>query len=134
MDSAAEVIEAGGEVLCYLLRRTVRPTHTLFVTPPEARQQVGFIVYPRDGVVRRHAHRPIERHLVGMSEVLVVQSGQCQLDLYDQDHVLVASRVLEQGDVVVLTGGGHGLRMLEDTVLLEIKQGPYLGVDDKELF
>jgi hypothetical protein len=33
-----------------------------------------------------------------------------------------------------MVGGGHGFRIKEDTVLLEIKQGPYLGVDDKELF
>jgi len=31
-----------------------------------------------------------------------------------------------------LVGGGHGFRMQEDTVLLEIKQGPYLGLGEKE--
>jgi hypothetical protein len=38
------------------------------------------------------------------------------------------------GDVVVLLDGGHGFRMLEDTVLLEIKQGPYSGLGEKEQF
>jgi len=33
-----------------------------------------------------------------------------------------------------MVGGGHGFQIKEDTVLLEIKQGPYLGADDKELF
>jgi hypothetical protein len=28
----------------------------------------------------------------------------------------------------------YSVRINEDTVLLEIKQGPYLGADDKELF
>ena len=33
-----------------------------------------------------------------------------------------------------MTGGGHGFCMLEDTVLLEIKQGPYTGLEEKEHF
>jgi hypothetical protein len=30
--------------------------------------------------------------------------------------------------------GGHGFRMLEDTVLLEVKQGPYGGQAEKSRF
>jgi hypothetical protein len=33
-----------------------------------------------------------------------------------------------------MVGGGHGFHMLEDTVLLEVKQGPYTGIDEKEHF
>jgi hypothetical protein len=33
-----------------------------------------------------------------------------------------------------MVGGGHGFRMLENTVLLEVKQGPYTGIDEKRLF
>ena len=28
--------------------------------------------------------------------------------------------------------GGHGFKMLDDTMFLEIKQGPYTVVDEKE--
>jgi hypothetical protein len=41
---------------------------------------------------------------------------------------------MSQGDVITLIGGGHGFRMKEDTVLLEIKQGPYGGEQDKARF
>jgi hypothetical protein len=41
---------------------------------------------------------------------------------------------LAEGDVMVLVAGGHEFRMREDTVLLEIKQGPYPGVAEKERF
>jgi hypothetical protein len=47
---------------------------------------------------------------------------------------LVAPRELNVGDVMLMVGGGHGFRMLEDTVLLEIKQGPYTGENEKERF
>lgn len=72
--------------------------------------------------------------MVGTSEVLVVRHGRCEVDFYADDLSLVATRELSAGDVMLMVGGGHGFRMLEDTVFLELKQGPYLGVDEKELF
>ena len=35
---------------------------------------------------------------------------------------------------MLMVGGGHGFQMLEDTVLIEVKQGPYTGLDEKERF
>jgi hypothetical protein len=56
------------------------------------------------------------------------------LDLYTDDQVLLCSREVVSGDVVLLLSGGHGFHLLEDTVLLEVKQGPYVGLQEKELF
>jgi hypothetical protein len=47
---------------------------------------------------------------------------------------LVAPRELNVGEVMLVIGGGHGFRMLEYTILLEIKQGPYTGEIEKERF
>jgi hypothetical protein len=134
MNSDIETITAGGQILCYLIRGTFQPDKTAFITEPNARQQVGFIVYGQGGVIARHTHRSLERHLVGMSEVLVVRAGLCEMDIYNDQHEVVVTRSLRAGDVAVMVGGGHGFRVLEDTVLLEVKQGPYLGEQDKELF
>jgi hypothetical protein len=46
----------------------------------------------------------------------------------------VATRLLEAGDFVLMVSGGHGFRVVEPTILLEIKLGPYAGPEDKELF
>ena len=120
--------------LAYIIRAEMAPEKTTFLTPSELNLQVGFVVYPAGGEVARHLHRPLERHIIGTSEVLVVKEGRCQLDIYDDDRKLVATRELRTGDVMLMVGGGHGFRMLEDTVLLEIKQGPYTGLDEKERF
>jgi len=129
-----ELITANGQTLCYVIRAKIRPRQTTFITPPEAKQQVGFIVYPKDSVIPRHIHKPLERHIIGMAEVLVVRSGHCQIEVYDEQKSLVTVCDLYKNDVVLMVGGGHGFQIKEDTVLLEIKQGPYLGADDKELF
>ena len=129
-----EQITAAGRPLAYIVRASLAPSATTFLTPPELQQQVGFVVYPKGGEIARHSHLGVDRSVQGTSEVIVMRSGRCELDVYDDDHSLVATRVLAPGDVMIMVGGGHGFRMLEDTVLLEVKQGPYMGREEKVLF
>lgn len=129
-----EHIVCDGRPLAYIIRAELAPDKTTFLTPPEFNFQLGFVVYPQDGEIVRHVHRPLERHIVGTSEVLIVRKGRCMIDIYDDDHRLVATRELRTGDVMLMVGGGHGFRMLEETILLEIKQGPYTGLEEKERF
>jgi hypothetical protein len=132
--SDREWIEKNGKPLAFIIRGSVMPDKTTFLTPNEFKQQVGFVVYPRGGEIKRHVHLPLERHLVGTSEVLIVKKGHAEIDIYDDDRQLVATRELRTGDIMLMVGGGHGFRMIEDTVFLEIKQGPYTGIDEKERF
>ena len=129
-----ETIEHGGAPLCLIVSARSVPDETTFYTPPEFNLQAGHIVYPKGGEIPRHRHHPIKRIIVGTPEVLLVRKGRCQVDIYSDDEELVASRELREGDVIVIIAGGHGFRMLEDTVFLEIKQGPYPGTDEKVRF
>ncbi len=129
-----EIIDSPQGPLAYIIRGGHLPERTTFFTPPEFKQQVGYVVYTAGGEVIRHMHLPLERHLIGTSEVLLVLKGRTLFDVYDEDRRLVATRELCQGDVMLMVGGGHGFRMLEDTTFLEIKQGPYLDREEKERF
>lgn len=129
-----ERVMDGAQPLAYIIRAAMRPTQTTFVTPDDFKQQVGFVVYPKGGEIARHVHLPLERHLVGTSEVLVLRTGRCLMDIYNDRKELVSTHELGAGDIMLMVGGGHGFRMLEDTVFLEVKQGPYTGVDEKERF
>lgn len=128
------MISAGGQVLAYVIRSAFAPEATTFPTPSDLNLQVGYVVYPAGGEVPRHSHHPVQRAITGTSEVIVVRDGRCALDVYDDEHTLVATRELGPGDVMLMVGGGHGFRMLEPTTLLEIKQGPYGGEDEKVRF
>ena len=129
-----EKIVHGDKPLAYIIRSGLMPSQTTFLTPPEFKQQVGFVAYPAGGEIARHVHLPLQRSLAGTSEVLVVRKGRCLMDVYSDDRELVATRELNNGDIMLMVGGGHGFRMLEDTVFLEVKQGPYLSVEEKEHF
>ncbi len=129
-----ETISHDDQVLCILIHANTLPIETTFLTPPEYKQQVGFVVYPKGGEIKRHTHVALERHLVGTSEVLMVKKGRCLIDIYNDAHELIKTCELHEGDLMLMVGGGHGFRMLEDTVLLEVKQGPYTGLEEKERF
>lgn len=133
-ESLTECIGCDGEAIAYIIRAEKAPERTSFVTPDDFKQQVGFIVYPKGGHIARHIHKPLERHLVGTSEVLLVRKGLLEVDFYNDRKDYLETRELREGDLILLVSGGHGFRCREDTVLLEIKQGPYIGPDEKEKF
>jgi hypothetical protein len=122
-----EPIADAGRVLAYVVRGSDGPERTTFLTPAECNVQVGYVVYGAGEEIVRHMHLPVERHIVGTSEVLLVQRGRCEVDVYAEDRRLIGTRELRQGDILIAVAGGHAFRVVEDTVLLEVKQGPFVG-------
>jgi hypothetical protein len=129
-----EMVSFQGHLLAYVIRASFAPDETTFVTQPDFKQQVGYIVYAAGTEVARHVHVPLKRSIVGTSEVVIVRKGRCEVDIYTDEKELVTTRELRTGDVMLMVSGGHGFRMMEDTILLEVKQGPYTGLEEKERF
>ncbi|MCF8345863.1 MAG: hypothetical protein K9G38_01520 [Bacteroidales bacterium] len=89
---------------------------------------------PEGYVIPPHVHNPVSREVQFTKEVLFIKSGKVRVDFYDDDQNYLESRLLQQGDVVLLAFGGHGFEMLEDSEIIEVKQGPYAGEADKTRF
>ena len=132
LQSPVEQIQDGEVSLAWIFHHEYEPAWTEFPTPDDFSLQVGYVVYPAGGEIAAHRHRPLERRVHRTAEVLLVKKGRALADLYSEDDRLVVTRELREGDVLLLLSGGHGFRMLEDTVFVEVKQGPYLGDDEKE--
>lgn len=133
-DTIEEIKTADGQLLAIIIKASFQPEKTTFLTSDDLNQQLGFVVYPAGGVIVPHLHTDVQRTTTGTQETLLVRSGLAEIDLYDDARQPVATRSLAQGDLITLISGGHGFRMTEDTVLLEIKQGPYGGEQDKMRF
>lgn len=118
--------DAEGNALALLVPAGFSPTATTFLTGPDAAQQVGFIVRPAGDVIRAHAHLPGERRIVGTPEVLFVRSGRLEVTLFDLKGKEAERRTLTAGDLLLLVGGGHGFKTIEDTTMIEVKQGPFI--------
>ena len=130
-----EYIMHGETALAVLVRSSFSAETTVFLVPEEFPQQLGYIRGPKEHVIAPHEHLPVTRTIAGTQETLILRRGKMQVDFYAPGtEILVDKRVLEPGDVVLLASGGHGMTMLEDCEILEIKQGPYARDLDKKRF
>jgi hypothetical protein len=121
-------------MLALILRDGYHAEGISFLTPNEFSQQLGYMNRPIGYVIPPHVHNPVLREVLFTKEVLFVKSGKVRVDFYDDDQNYLESRVLEKGDFVLLAFGGHGFEMLEPTEMIEVKQGPYAGEQDKTRF
>lgn len=102
-----------------------------FPTPPEFALQLGINFYSSGEVIKAHRHPPRARQFSEGQEFIVVSQGKVRLHLYNEDGVRSHSIDLMKGDAALLVRGGHGLDVLEDARITEIKLGPYEGSKDK---
>ncbi|GAG09951.1 unnamed protein product [marine sediment metagenome] len=106
MSTVEHILAHDQQLIAIIVAQAHNPPSTEFVTSSDLNLQVGFIKYPAGGDIQPHVHRPLERHITGTGEVLLVCSGRMEVSLYDDDRRLVAQRVLSEGDLLVLVSGG----------------------------
>jgi hypothetical protein len=124
-----------GIVHAILLRSKPDISGYNFVSEDKDTMQLGVNQYEKGAVIKPHAHLPLPRSIESTAEFLHIDSGSCQLDLYNHNKQKFFETTLEQGDTVLFLTGGHGLEILESTRIIEVKQGPYYGpAKDKEIF
>jgi len=81
-----------------------------------------------------HVHNLLVRQVLYTQEVLIIKRGRVKVNLYSSNQEFIDAKILGAGDVILLCGGGHSLEMLEETSMIEVKQGPYAGENDKTPF
>ena len=129
-----EHITHADRTLAVLLHANYRQEGIQFFTPDDFSQQLGYMNRPQGYVIPPHVHNPVAREVHYTKEVLFIKSGRVRVDFYDDDQNYLESRILVRGDVLLLAYGGHGFEMLEPTEMIEVKQGPYAGDQDKTRF
>jgi len=132
--SLVENVIYNGRTLAVLLRANHHADGIAFFTPDDFSQQLGYMNRPQGYVIPPHVHNPVPREVQFTKEVLFIKTGKVRVDFYDDDQNYLESRILHQGDVILLAFGGHGFEMLEPTEMIEVKQGPYAGENDKTRF
>ena len=120
--------------LALIIRHSFHKDGIEFFTPGTYSQQIGYMNRPAGYVIPPHVHNPVIREVEYTKEVLVIKSGRLRVDFYSESQEYLESTILESGDVILLAYGGHGFEMLEPTEIIEVKQGPYAGDQDKTRF
>jgi uncharacterized protein YjlB len=129
-----EKIEHNDTIIAIIIKADFRKEGIAFFTPDHFSQQLGYMNRPKGYIIEPHVHHEVHRHVFRTQEVLFLKRGRVKVDLYGDDRSYINSRILEKGDVILLASGGHGIEVLEQSEIIEVKQGPYSGDRDKERF
>ena len=129
-----ETIRNLDQTIGIIIRRDYRAEGIQFFTPDMFSQQLAYMNRPEGYVIPPHVHNPVKRDVAWTQEVLFIKSGRVRVDFFTEGRHYLESRVVETGDVILLAAGGHGFEMLEPTEIIEVKQGPYCGDQDKTRF
>jgi mannose-6-phosphate isomerase-like protein (cupin superfamily) len=129
-----ETVVDGLEPIALIIRAEYDEPGIHFFTPPNFSQQLAIMHHPGGKKLEAHVHNCVTRQVLYTQEVLFIRKGRVQVNLYSSQRKRLCSPVLRAGDLVLLCGGGHSFEMLEETVMVEVKQGPYAGENDKTRF
>lgn len=113
---------------------TYREPGIHFFTPTHFSQQLAFMSHSAGHVIEPHIHNRVDRQVHYTQEALFLRKGKLRVDFYGESSRYVESVVLNAGDIILLVSGGHGFEVLEDVEMIEIKQGPFVGEQDKTRF
>lgn len=133
-DTFVETIVDGLEPIALIIRSGYNAEGLHFFTPGSFSQQVAYMRHPQGKEIGAHMHNLVTRQVLYTQEVLLVREGRVEVSLFNSQQVFLTSRVIETGDLILLCGGGHSFKMLEETAMIEVKQGPYAGENDKTRF
>lgn len=130
----AEKIVDGNLTLAIIIRSDDWEDGLSFVSSETDYQQVGIWGYGKGKKLAPHIHLPAQRQALYTQEVVFVRDGRLRADIYTKNKKLLTSVELRRGDTIIMLHGGHGYEILEDnTRVLEVKNGPYIGADmDRE--
>ena len=108
-----------------------------FFSQDEEYIQLGVWGHYEDGKkLQNHYHNAFMREVNRTCEVIYVISGSLNADIYDLNMNYVKTLAVGKGEMLILLESGHGYTITsEDTTVLEVKNGPFLGKEkDKTVF
>ncbi len=109
-----------------------------FFTDKKASQQVGFMKHKKDYIILPHKHNKRKKTAIAKidttTEVLIILKGILRVDFYNTKEKYLFSKKLYANDLIMLSSGGHGFKVLKDVEMIEVKQGPYFISKDKVKF
>ncbi len=101
-----------------------------FFTDDEDFLQIGAWRYAKGTNLEAHNHNFVPREVSRTQEFVYVVKGAVKAFIYDEEDEFIEEVVVKAGEALFLFAGGHGYQTLaEDTVVFEVKNGPYPGAE-----
>ena len=134
-----EKIKYKKQLFALLVRSKYRKKNGInFFTDKKASQQVGFMKHKKNHIILPHKHNKRKKTSIAKidttTEVLIILKGILRVDFYSSKEKYLFSKKLYANDLIMLSSGGHGFKVLKDVEMIEVKQGPYFISKDKVKF
>ena len=129
-----ETIIHNNNTLAIIVSNDFQKEGVHFFTENNLSQQLAYMNHPAGKIIEPHVHNLVTREVHYTQEILFIKEGKLRVDFYTDEQVYLKSRILKKGDVILLITGGHGFEVIEDLEMFEVKQGPYVGEQDKTRF
>ena len=129
-----EIRDKNNELLAILLKFNEFKNGKYFATDNSDEFQLASFDLNKDEIIEKHYHPEQNRTIRKTSEVIVVLDGKIEIEIYDNDLNFVHKEILSFGDTISLISGGHGLKIIDDSKFVEVKQGPFIPEVDKKRF
>ena len=100
-----------------------------FLTNDDSFVQVGTWKYEKGKILDAHYHNTFERKSYITQEVVLVLEGTIICNLYTTDGEFIASEEIKQNQLIIQFQGVHEYEIMDNSKVLEIKNGPYFGPD-----
>ena len=114
-----------------VIRDVTRTSKTAFVTAPEMPLQFGVQAHATGYLEDAHSHPLCARTVEATHQVVYIISGHARFDFLTDDGNKLGDTTLSPGDAILLTERGHPMVILDEVRTVTVKQGPYLGTQDK---
>jgi hypothetical protein len=132
--SMIETVVHNEQIIAIIVNKDYQVDGIKFLSPNDFSLQLGYMKRPSGYQVIPHVHNPVHRHTIGTQEVLLIKSGRIRIDFYSFEQIYLESRELSTGDIILLAGAGHGIEVLEEATIVEVKNGPFIDGTDKGRF
>jgi hypothetical protein len=126
-------IEYNSQVCSIVISEGYSQDGIKFFTENGETLQLGYMKRPAGYKIRAHIHKPVVRSVEYTNEVLFIKRGKVKVSFLNEIGQVFSTVILCKGDTILLLSYGHGFEMIEESEILEVKQGPYAGENDKRL-
>ncbi len=98
-----------------------------FYSNPMDEFQIGIMKRVKKYKISPHYHEEKTREIKHTSETLIVKKGSVSCCFFNQnDKNDNKSIIINQGDILVIFKYAHSFEFLEESEIVEIKQGPFI--------
>ena len=135
MNKSVERIYRDQKLIAIIFRKNLKVNELEFFTDDKNPFQLGAHNRKRGVKLAPHVHKLKKPITVNtLQEWLFVTRGKILITIYTPKGHIINKKTLSTGDSILLMEEGHGVDFLEDSIIFEIKQGPFINTVHSKIF